>query len=189
LEEYRRNGPSNIKFIDATWFHKGIRDGRKEFLQGPRLPGGAQYFDVADLSCSYELFPTDNPKNLFAMYPPPTLMAAAFDYMGITPQTTIIIYGREGTLFTPRAWYMFQKYCVPSQQVVLMQGSLEEWIRLGGPVDETILQDGIDLCTAKDLMKSANNTISYPVSSSAREQIVDMEHILKLLELEESSRP
>jgi thiosulfate/3-mercaptopyruvate sulfurtransferase len=194
LEEYKKqrhddDGKSNkIQFIDATWYHKGDRNGRAEFLNGPRLPGATHYFDITDISCSNELFPEENPKKLFAMYPPPTLMGAVLDYMNITPQTTIIIYGREGTLFTPRVWYMFQKYCVPEQKVVSMQGSLEEWIRLGGPVDTTPLKEGVDICTAKQLMTNPPKS-KYPVSRKAREQLVDMDRVLNLLKQDESSRP
>jgi thiosulfate/3-mercaptopyruvate sulfurtransferase len=186
IREYRQNG-NNIVFLDATWFHKGFRNGKAEYLEGPRLPG-AHYWDIVDLSCSYELFPKQNPKNLFAMFPPESLVAAAFDWMKITPQKTLIVYAREGTCFTPRVWYMLHRYCVPDQVVGLMQGSLEEWIKNGGPVDDHALLEDIHICKAKDLVV-ANATTLYPVSPLARERLVDMKFVLDLIQKDEYSRP
>jgi thiosulfate/3-mercaptopyruvate sulfurtransferase len=186
IKEYRQNG-ENVVFLDATWFHKGSRNGKAEYLVGPRLPG-AHYWDIVDLSCSFELFPKENPKNLFAMFPPETLMAAAFDWMKITPQKTLIVYAREGSRFTPRTWYMLYRYCVRDQVIGLMQGSLEEWIQNGGPVDDHALNEGIHVCKAKDLIAATAPSI-YPVSPVARERLVDMKYVLDLIQEDESSRP
>ncbi|MGK3759452.1 MAG: 3-mercaptopyruvate sulfurtransferase SseA [Bacillariaceae sp.] len=139
---------SSIQFIDATWFHKGIRNGRKEFEDGPRLPG-AVHWDISDLSTNGELFPNDNPKHLRNVFPPQWLVGAALEKMGIinnnnnnnnnksttTKTTMLVVYGREGTLFTPRVWYTLKKYYCGSGSVKLLQGSLEEWIAKGGPAD------------------------------------------------------
>jgi thiosulfate/3-mercaptopyruvate sulfurtransferase len=186
IREYRWN-TSGVVFLDATWFHKGSRNGKAEYLEGPRLPG-AHYWDFADLSCSYDLFPKENPKNLFAMFPPERLVAAAFDWMKITPQKTLIVYAREGTRFTPRVWYMLHRYWVQDQVVGLMQGSLEEWIQSGGPVDDHPLNEDTHVCRAKDLV-AANATASYPVSPLARNRLVGMKYVLNLIQEDESSRP
>jgi thiosulfate/3-mercaptopyruvate sulfurtransferase len=186
LNAFQNNNNNNTKtttvqFIDATWFHKGSRNGRIEFLQGPRLPG-AQYWDIADLSCSMDLFPNENPKNLFSMFPPESLIGAALDWMGMTANHTIIVYGRAGTLFTPRVWYMLKRYCRPDQAIGLMQGSMEDWIALGGPVDTDPLEDGVGVCKAKDLMTTMDVGCTYPVSTNARDQLVDMDHVLGVLQ-------
>ncbi|KAG7354477.1 thiosulfate sulfurtransferase [Nitzschia inconspicua] len=186
LEEYRRD-KENMVFLDATWFHKGSRNGLDEYLEGPRLPG-AQYWDFVELSCSYELFPENNPKKLFAMFPPERLVASAFDWMKITPQSTLIVYAREGARFTPRVWYMLKRYCVPDQTIGLMQGSLEEWIRQGGPVDSGTLDKSQHVCNATKLAAS-KATPSYPVIPLARQQLVDMNFVLNVLEEDEAIRP
>jgi thiosulfate/3-mercaptopyruvate sulfurtransferase len=186
LEEYQQN-KDNVVFLDATWFHKGSRNGKAEYLEGPRLPA-AHYWDLVDLSCSYDLFPEENPKNLFAMFPPEHLVAAALDWMNITPQTTCLVYAREGARFTPRVWYMLKKYCVPDQKIGLMQGSLEDWMAQRGPVDTHPLTESDHICRAKDLL-ARNESTRYPVSPKAREQLVDMDHVLGLLDKDESARP
>jgi thiosulfate/3-mercaptopyruvate sulfurtransferase len=185
MREYRQKG-ENVVFLDATWFHKGSRNGKAEYLDGPRLPG-AHYWDITNLSCCYELFPKENPKNLFAMFPPESLVAAAFEWMKITPQNTLLVYAREGACFAPRVWYMLHRYCVQDQVIGLMQGSLEEWVQKGGPVDDRALNEDIHVCKAKDLMAS-NTTSFYPVSPLARERLVDMEQVLDLIQEDESSR-
>ncbi len=77
-----------------------------------------------------------------------------------------------------------------STVIGLMQGSLEDWMNLGGPVDEEPLDEATHVCLAKDLMASAIvQSPIYPVSPNARKPLVDMQHILRLLEEEESSRP
>lgn len=186
INEYHQN-KENVVFLDATWFHKGSRNGKAEFLEGPRLPG-AHYWDFVDLSCSYELFPEQNPKKLFAMFPPERLVATAFDWMKITRQTTLIVYAREGARFAPRAWYMLKLYCAIGQEISLMNGSLEDWIRTGGAVDKEPLDEAIHICKAKDLVGTTAPP-RYPVSPFARERLVDMKRILSLLEEDEFSRP
>ena len=186
LKEYERN-KDQVQFLDATWFHKGERDGKSEYIAGPRI-SGAHYWDFVDLSCSHELFPDQNPKKLFAMFPPEELVAAALDWMNITPEKALIVYARDGTRFTPRTWYMLKQYCVDDQTIGLMQGSLEEWIEKGGPVDDEPLDEAKDICRAKDLLLSNTNP-RYPVNPNARERLVDMEFILDFLEKDETSRP
>jgi thiosulfate/3-mercaptopyruvate sulfurtransferase len=187
LTEYQSN-KDNVQFLDATWFHKGQRNGKAEFLAGPRLPG-AHYWDIVDLSCSYELFPEQNPKKLFAMFPPEKLVAAAFDWMKITPEKSLIVYAREGTRFTPRTWYMLKQYCAQNQVIGLMQGSIEEWIEKGGPIDKQRLEESTsNVCQAKNLVAS-NRDPKYPVSQNARDRLVDMDYILGFLEKDKSCRP
>jgi hypothetical protein len=62
-------GKENVVFVDGSWYHKGNRDGRQEFLAGPRIPG-ARYFDMTDIATSFSVFPELNPKDLVTMEPP-----------------------------------------------------------------------------------------------------------------------
>ena len=72
LEAYNNNNVSHrnrIHFIDGSWYHKGNRNGRKEFEDGPRIPN-ALYLDMDDIAMSRELYPSMNPKGLRVMFPP-----------------------------------------------------------------------------------------------------------------------
>ena len=161
-----------IQFVDGSWYHKGNRNGRLEFVNGPRLPG-AQYFDMSDISTSKELFPTLNPKGLNVMFPPKSLFAATMDAMNITKDTQVILYGRRGSLFLPRIWYMFKTY--GQTNVGLMQGSLEDWVEAGGPLD--IEPMPFYPIQAKDLI--GKNTINYRVDETATSQLLTMDQVLK----------
>lgn len=123
----------DVVFVDGSWYHKGNRNGRQDFEQGPRLPG-ARYIDMDDLSCQKELFPELNPKGLDHMLPPARLFALAMDEFGITNSDHVIVYGRKGSVFTPRTWFLFRS--MGHGRVSLMQGSLEDWQAAGGVVEE-----------------------------------------------------
>mmetsp|Transcript_26243 Transcript_26243/g.72063 ORF Transcript_26243/g.72063 Transcript_26243/m.72063 type:complete len:465 (+) Transcript_26243:128-1522(+) len=219
----------SIRFVDATWFHKGERDGRREFEAGPRLPG-AFHWDIADLATTGELFPEDNPKGLKNIFPPEWLVGAALERMGVLPDDfesnsgnsysggggggddgpTLVVYGRNGTRFAPRVWYMLKKY-YRGGSVRLLQGSLEEWERQGGLVEtEPLGSDGSGHRTlrARDLVEfiddddddndddNDNNDDNddssrglHPwISSDARDRLVDMSFVLDLLERQQQQQ-
>ena len=132
LTAYQAN-PSHLVFIDGSWYHKQEEGkGRMDFENGPRLPN-ARYCDMDDIACRPDLFPTLNPKGLHHMLPPPKLFAKTMDAFEITNHDHVVIYGCEGTIFTPRTWFLFRT--MGHENVHLMQGSLQDWIQAGGPVD------------------------------------------------------
>lgn len=98
------------------------------------------------------------------------------DAMDIENDDQVVIYGRKGCWFTPRTWYMFKTYGQGSN-VKLMQGSLEEWIEKGGPVDEGLVSCDI---WAKDLIEDGatqQDDFKYQISSTARDRLVDMDFV------------
>lgn len=207
---------NEIQFVEATWFHKGSRNGRTEYEMGPRI-SGAKYFDIADVSTSYELFPTENPKQLRTMFPPVELMSCILTAMNLTTDRPIVVYGRQGTLFAPRVWYMLQRYInggrrkggdddddtssgssYHHQEVALMEGSLEEWIELGGPVDtepieykiwakDYVLDGRIQDDTTNAATTTTNSNKRFPVSSAARDRLVDMDQVLAMINVDPPS--
>ena len=200
-----------IVFVDATWYHKGERNGRDEFEAGPRLPG-AFHWDIGDLATTGELFPEDNPKGLKNVFPPEWLVGSALERMGVLPDATtvgsggpdatggpspaaspvtLVVYGRDGTRFAPRVWYMLQKY-YRGGPVRLLQGSLEEWIERGGPVDRGPLKDSDDgsaVLQAQDLAEGSEPPSLHPwISSEARNRLVDMTFVLECLKDEQQQQ-
>ena len=158
-----------LQFIDATWYHKGTKNGRNEFELGPRMPNSV-HWDISDMSTTSTTDCTSsaNPKQLKNIFPPLWLVGAALEQIGIinnnnnnnnnddddnnktessatTTTTMLVIYGRKGTLFAPRVWYTIKKYYCENItttnnkkktfEVKLLQGSIEEWIAKGGPVE------------------------------------------------------
>jgi thiosulfate/3-mercaptopyruvate sulfurtransferase len=125
-----QDSPVTVKFIDASWYHKGERHGRTEFEEGPRIVG-SHYFDIDDLADGSAA------PGVPRMLPSPTLLATALDAMGIRPTDHVIIYGRQGSLFTARVW--FTLHVVGGHdptRLGLLQGSLEDWKDAGGPIEE-----------------------------------------------------
>lgn len=125
-----------VLFIDGSWFHKGDRNGRLEYEQGTRI-AGAKYFDMDDIATSFDLYPNLNPKNLPHMLPTKQLFAAAMDQLDIQNKDHIVVYGTEGSFFTPRIWFTFRALGHDPKRVHLMQGSLKAWEVEGGKVDST----------------------------------------------------
>ena len=148
LEAYDRN-PSGIAFVDGSWYHRSQRNGRSEFEAGPRLPN-ARYVDMDDICATG---PVENPRNLPHMMPSKELFAAAMDEFGISNDHHVVVYGRDGCVFTPRTWFLFQQMGHDQSRIHLMQGSLEEWVDNGGLIDEAgpvtvAMADTLDLTMA-----------------------------------------
>ena len=118
-------------FIDGSWHLSKDRDARTEYENGPRIKD-AHFFDIDDIATIDDV---NNPKNLPHMMPPTELFAKVMDIFSITPTSTIVVYGTRGCAATSRAFYTFKRLCQPSNQIYLMQGSLQEWIDAGGPIE------------------------------------------------------
>jgi thiosulfate/3-mercaptopyruvate sulfurtransferase len=103
-----------------------------------------------------------------------SLFAATMDAMGIQKDAQLVVYGRRGCLFTPRIWYMFKTY--GQSNVGLMQGSLEDWIDIGGPIDSTPMEE--DNIWAKYLVQKAVDT-DFTVPDTARNRLLDMDQVLQ----------
>ena len=131
---------SKIVFVDSSWYHRPDpitnlpRNPSQDFISGPRLPS-ARYLDIDALSTSHELFPNDNPKKLPHMMPPPTLFSLAMDAYNICNEDHVIVYARRGALFTPRVWFLFNSMGHDARRLHIMQGSLEDYVEVGGVVD------------------------------------------------------
>ncbi|MEM8553142.1 MAG: 3-mercaptopyruvate sulfurtransferase [Pseudomonadota bacterium] len=114
---------SDVVVLDASFHLPGTgRDAQAEFLAG-HIPG-AQRFDidvVADLSSP-----------LPHTMPPPERFAALVGNMGISNNTTVVIYEAGGPFSAPRAWWMFRAMGHPTK---LLDGGLKAWREAGLPVE------------------------------------------------------
>jgi len=173
---------TKIVFVDGSWYHNGERNGRQEYEQGPRIKG-AHYIDMDDLACQFNLFPLLNPKNLPHMLPPAILMAAAMDAMNIYNNDHIIVYGKDGCFFTPRAWFLFYAMGHNKDRVHLMQGSLEEWMELGGSI-ETHIKNALNV--TQDLLPLKDQH-QYEYQAHEATNTCDLQFLLKPLNKEEAS--
>eukprot|EP00977_Amphora_coffeiformis_P018510 scaffold6555_cov182-Amphora_coffeaeformis.AAC.10 len=157
-----------VKFVDASWYHKGDRSGRDEFEQGPRIAGSC-YLDLSDLS--------DHDHPVERMLPSSKTFAAAMDAWGIQPDHHVILYGKAGAVFVPRVWFMFSLF--GHANTSLMQGTLEDWIEMGGPIEEravkTIRVADLQLDHDDyDPSEPTKTSYSYPVRSIPTNRVVSL---------------
>lgn len=115
----------NVKFLDGSWF-LADRNGRQEFLDGPRI-AGAQFFDIDDIA-------TKSP--YLHMMPSPELFASAMDAMGITNSDHIIVYASHNCPFVHRAWFQIRNMGHGNDWTHMLNGSFADWKAKGGPIEE-----------------------------------------------------
>jgi len=106
LAELLQEGSSkgkNIRVLDGSWFMPNVgRDGRAEFLAGPRIPASA-FFDVAGVC--------DRTTALPHMLPTAASFAAAADALGVVDnETPVVVYDRAGIFSAPRVWWTFRVF-------------------------------------------------------------------------------
>jgi thiosulfate/3-mercaptopyruvate sulfurtransferase len=155
---------SNVKFVDGSWFLKD-RSGREEYEAGPRIRG-AVYFDIDDVASKG---PVENPRNIKHMMPPPALFAAAMDEMQISNDNHLIVYGTDGCMCTQRTWYQLRAMGHDKNKVHLMQGSLADWMELGGPIDTEPTR--VFAADELDLSKSPTYIATKPQNVISLEQM------------------
>lgn len=114
-----------VRFVDATWYHKGNLDPRASFQRGPRIRGSV-YFDLDDI-CG-------NSSSLSHMLPSGALLEAWMEYYQIKPtRDHLILYGQKGSWFLPRVWFTFRS--LGHEQVSILEADLDEWMEQGGAVE------------------------------------------------------
>jgi len=162
---------ARLVFVDGSWLYKGDRNGRIEYEQGKRI-AGARYFDMDDISASFDLFPELNPRKLPQMLPPKQLFAAAMDELDIRNTDHVVVYGTEESEFIPRIWFTFRAFGHDANRVHLMQGSLEAWEEQGGKIESApttaIKASTLDLSSQpRYLARDAKNVCNMEAVMSA----------------------
>ena len=137
-----------VVFVDGSWWMPNAPvTARAQFEAGPRI-AGAQFLDIDNVSRQEE-----SVRHLSHMMPTPTLFAAAMDAMDITNDHCIILYGQPACPFVHRAWYLLVSMGHGLDQTLLLQGSLDDWKRAGGPMDEAPTQVQLQDAQQLDLTK------------------------------------
>jgi thiosulfate/3-mercaptopyruvate sulfurtransferase len=125
-----------LTFIDASWYHKGDRNGRDEYLRGPRI-ANAVYYDLSSSSSSNSSGgDTLSGQTTRSPQPPAVSLAARqMDNLGITNhETNIVVYGQSGAFFLPRVWFTI-RHLMGHQSCRLLDGTLDDWAAAGGEMD------------------------------------------------------
>ena len=114
----------DLVVIDATWFMPGTpRDARTEFAE--RHIPGAVYFDI-DQVC-------DHSSDLPHMLPEPADFAVAARRLGVSRDSTVVVYDALGIFSAPRVWWSFR--AMGHANTVVLDGGLPKWIAEGRSVE------------------------------------------------------
>lgn len=97
------------------------------------------------------------------------------DKCGIRNQDHVIITARESVYFTPRIWFLFKTFGHNPRRIHLMQGSLEDWMNLGGEVDA----DRVVSTRFQDMKLHDKEVYNYKVRDATG--VCDMKEILDVL--------
>ncbi|MEW5310204.1 MAG: hypothetical protein WDW38_002022 [Sanguina aurantia] len=119
----------NIKVIDGTWYHPVGHAGKDALTEhlASRIPG-AKLFEldgVADLTHSVP-----------HMLPGDAVFSATMDALGITADSTVVVYDRFSSLYSsPRVWWTFKVF--GHKSVLVLEGVLPAWQGLGLEMDNS----------------------------------------------------
>jgi thiosulfate/3-mercaptopyruvate sulfurtransferase len=156
-----------VKFVDGSWFLAN-RNGRQEFLDGPRV-SGAHFFDIDDIA-------GESP--YLHMMPTPQLFGAAMDAMGISNTDHIIVYGSADCPFVHRAWFQIRNMGHGSDLTHLLDGSLADWKARGGPIEEGGSPSN-PVVSSKDLVGALNTPTKYRATEP--QNILNMEQVKEII--------
>jgi thiosulfate/3-mercaptopyruvate sulfurtransferase len=121
----RLQDPNTI-LLDATLPPVGVTppiDTRARYLD-KHIPG-ALFFDIEELS--------DHSTPLPHMLPTPKAFSRSMSALGLSENSTVIVYEQEGVFSAPRAWWMLRTF--GAQHVYLLDGGLRAWTEAGLPTE------------------------------------------------------
>jgi thiosulfate/3-mercaptopyruvate sulfurtransferase len=147
-----------LSFIDASWYHKGDRNGHDEYLRGPRIAKSV-YFDLSSNNHGGDDHKADhnNKKN---GQPTATQFAHIMDRFGITNKAQIVVYGQQGAFFTPRVWFTI-RHLMGHEQCHLLDGNMADWEAANGPMEYHILHQQENEATGENAANAAAPTSNY----------------------------
>jgi len=92
----------------------------------------------------------------------------------------VVVYGREGCLFTPRTYFLFRTMGHDLSKIHLLQGPLEKWIEMGGDVDEETLTTLLPRAADMDILSPTRYEASEPC------HVCDMDDVRRYLDTGDS---
>jgi thiosulfate/3-mercaptopyruvate sulfurtransferase len=117
----RLQNPNTI-VLDATLPPVGVTppiDTRSRYLE-KHIPG-ALFFDIEELS--------DHSIPLPHMLPTPEDFSGSMSALGVSDNSTIIVYEQQGVFSAPRAWWTLRTF--GAQNVHILDGGLRAWVEGG----------------------------------------------------------
>ena len=122
-----------VRVFDCSFELMNPPEGRRQYLQDGHLPN-ATYASVDDDLAAHGGRMADGTAASAGRHPLPTREAFAqwLGQQGVTPQTQVVVYDRQGSMYAGRLWWML-KWC-GHEAVALLDGGLQAWQAAGGPL-------------------------------------------------------
>jgi thiosulfate/3-mercaptopyruvate sulfurtransferase len=117
---------SAVVCLDGTWWMPAEgRNGAAEFLT--RHIPGARFFDIN--ACA------DRSTDLPHMLPSNEVFAAEMERLGVSSDTTVVVYDVPGMFTAARLWYTFRVFGHAAEKIKILSGGLEAWMKEGLPTE------------------------------------------------------
>lgn len=117
-------GRDDLRIVDCRWYLAEPERGPVVYREG-HLPGAVYASLDHDLTAS--IGPGRHP------LPPPEQFARTVERLGITPETTVVVYDDMGGAFAVRLWWMLTDQ--GHERVRLLDGGLQAWTSIGLPLE------------------------------------------------------
>ena len=107
---------SGLVVVDGSWhMPNSTRNAQAEYLAG-HIPG-AVFFDIDGIA--------DTSTDLPHMLPSPAEFARAVGALGISEDSTIVVYDEVGMFTAPRVWWTFRTF--GAKNVLILEGGGPKW--------------------------------------------------------------
>jgi len=111
-------------FLDASYYLPNEGKDPLALFEAGHIPG-ARFFDIDQIA--------DHGADLPHMLPAPAFFAAAVAALGVSAQSTVIVYDQRGIFSSARLWWMFRVF--GHDNVAVLDGGLPAWIEAGGAIE------------------------------------------------------
>ena len=152
----------SIQIVDASWYMPNTgRNARAEFSES-HIPG-AVFFDIDAVA--------DTGSGLPHMLPDEKTFGEMAGALGLSSDTTIVVYDEHGLFSAPRAWWTFT--VMGAREVKILQGGGSKWRAEGRPLEAGEAKAEPARFDARLHAGAVANFDEVLAASNAREQIVD----------------
>lgn len=118
-----------LVILDTSFDLADVAAGERSYAEG-HLPGARYAHLERDLSAPKTGHNGRHP------LPPREVFAATAGQLGITTQSQVVVYDRQGAMFAVRAWWMLR--WLGHSAVAVLDGGLAAWLQSGGAQDTTV---------------------------------------------------
>jgi len=114
----------SLRIVDASWYFPTEAIDPRARFEAAHIPG-AVFFDIDAIA--------DHGQGLPHMLPCAETFSAAASELGLTNQTTIVVYDQLGLRSAPRLWWTLR--AMGHAKVRILDGGLPKWVASGGPTE------------------------------------------------------